>query len=122
MIFYEQVLASENSILDAMKSSDVITLDKLLHEDLLFVIPDGTVITKEMDMSNWKSGTIKLTSLIRKEISIKIISDTAVSTMTLEIKGSFAGNDFEGEFRYMRVWKLFDKEWKVIAGSGIQLH
>ena len=46
----ENVLAYENRLYKAMKESDTTMLDLLLHDDLLFIIPTGEVITKEQDL------------------------------------------------------------------------
>jgi hypothetical protein len=37
------------------------------------------------------------------------------------MKGKFLTGEFEGRFRYIRVWKSFGNSWKVIAGSGTQI-
>ncbi|WP_231634864.1 nuclear transport factor 2 family protein [Pedobacter sp. PACM 27299] len=50
MITKNDILNLENQLYDAMKSSNVEMLDKLLHNDLLFIVPSGETITKEMDL------------------------------------------------------------------------
>lgn len=115
----ENVLAYENRLYKAMKESDTTMLDLLLHDDLLFIIPTGEVITKEQDLKNYKEGIIEIEELIPQTESLNIIEDTAVITLTIVLKGKFRGNSFETQYRYIRFWKSIENELKVIGGSCI---
>ena len=117
----QKVLEIEKELLEAMKNSDVEVLDRLLHDDLLFVLPTGDVITKQMDLETHRSGNLTLQEITSSIDSIKQIDDTVVVTLSSKIKGKMLEQNFEGNFRYMRVWKMFDGQLKVIAGSGVQL-
>ncbi|MCT3943055.1 nuclear transport factor 2 family protein [Elizabethkingia anophelis] len=115
----ENVLAYENRLYKAMKESDISMLDLLLHDDLLFIIPTGEVITKEQDLKNYKEGIIEIEELIPETESLNIIEDTAVITLTIVLKGRFRGDSFETQYRYIRFWKKIENELKVIGGSCI---
>lgn len=117
----QKVLESEKELLEAMKNSDVEVLDQLLHDDLLFVLPSGDVITKQMDLETHKSGNLTLQEITSSIDSIKQIDDTVVVTLSSKITGKMLGQGFEGNFRYMRVWKMFEGQLKVIAGSGVEI-
>ena len=113
----EIILDCENQLLAAMKSSHVQKLDELLHDDLLFVVPDGSVITKAMDLEAHRSGKMVIEKLVRQIEEIRLFGDTALVTLTLDTKGKMLDQPIEGKFRYLRVWKLFDGQWKVMGGS-----
>jgi len=115
----QKVLEIEKELLEAMKNSDVETLDRLLHDDLLFVLPTGDVITKQMDLETHRSGNLTLQEITSSIDSINQIGDTVVVTLSSKITGKMLEQNFEGNFRYIRVWKMFDGQLKVIAGSGI---
>lgn len=117
----QRVLEYEHMLYRAMKESDVETLDRLLHCNLLFIIPDGTVITKAQDLKNYKDKVMQIEELIPEVESLNIIEDTAVTTITMQLKGKFMGNAFEAKFRYIRFWKNIENELKVIGGSGTLL-
>ncbi|WP_337059125.1 nuclear transport factor 2 family protein, partial [Elizabethkingia meningoseptica] len=91
----QRVLEYEHMLYRAMKESDVETLDRLLHCDLLFIIPDGTVITKAQDLKNYKDKVMQIEELIPEVESLNIIEDTAIITITMQLKGKFMGNAFE---------------------------
>lgn len=111
----------EDELIRAIRASDVVALDQLLHDDLLFVTPNGQTVTKQMDMESHRSGQMiveKLESVIEE---INVIEDTAVVTVVYQTKGTMLGNPIGGRFKYIRVWKLFETGWKVIAGSSMMV-
>ncbi|MEZ4805580.1 MAG: nuclear transport factor 2 family protein [Bacteroidia bacterium] len=118
----EQIKNSENALLKAMQTDDVETLDRLLHKDLQFVIPSGECIGKQDDIHHHKVGLIQLKKIVPSEQTIQINSDTATVTVHWELIGSYKGHEFEGKFRYIRVWKQELDTWQVIAGAGVQIH
>ena len=116
-----QIIASENNLLVAMKTSNVELLDTLLHDDLLFNGPNGETATKGLDLANYRSGNINLRSVVASELISSSIGDDVVVAVTVEIKGNYLGQEIDGRFRYLRVWKQVGDDWKVIAGSVVAL-
>lgn len=113
------ILKQENRLHKAIEESNIEELDELLHDDLLFVTPSGEVITKAMDLQSYRSGDMKIHELIPNVENINLIDDLAVITLTMELKGSYNGEQFESKCRYIRFWKAFSSEIKVVGGSGI---
>ena|SRR6218665_335008 len=116
----EAVINAEIELLTAVKSSDVLVLEKMLHDDLLFNLPDGQTITKEFDLNSYRSGKMKIDSLEASDQIINIIDDSAVVAVIISLKGTYEKNPINGVFKYIRVWKQFENNLKVIAGSCIQ--
>ncbi|MGY5253200.1 nuclear transport factor 2 family protein [Sphingobacterium spiritivorum] len=116
-----KILHIENQLREAMQKSDVGILDQLLHDDLLFVLSDGEVITKEMDLETHRSGNLVLEEITSSIDSVKQIGENVVVTLSSKIKGKMLEQNFEGNFRYLRVWKMFDGQLKVIAGSCVAI-
>lgn len=117
----DDVVNAEIELLTAIKKADVLALENILHDDLLFNLPDGNTITKEFDLASYRSGKMKVDALEAADQIINLIDDTAVVAVTVSLKGSFDNNPINGVFRYIRVWKQFGESLKVIAGSCIQL-
>ena len=93
----------------------------LLHDDLLFIIPNGETITKEMDLASHRAGEMIIDELEIEYEKINIIKDCAVVTLSIETKGKMLGEHFEGRFRYIRIWKQVENTLKVIGGSCTKL-
>ena len=121
MIQEEQIVACEISLLEAMKAGDIKVLDELLHDNLIFNIPTGQTITKSMDIENYQSGIMSVSEIVATDQIIKSIDNISTVAVTLHLKAKYADQIVDGKFRYLRVWKLFNNSWKVIAGSGFQI-
>lgn len=117
----EQVLDCEKMLLSAMKNSDIITLDELIHDDLIFNIPTGQTITKEMDIQNYRSGIMTVEKIIPTDYLIKKVEDCVVVTVTIDLEITFDQQNVKGKFKYLRIWKNSNNSWKIIAGSGFQI-
>lgn len=117
----ELILQAENKLFEAMKASDVEMLDSLLHDDLLFMIPNGETVTKKADLDAHRAGAMVIEQAHLQVLENSIIGDLAVSTVRLKAKGKMLGQPLEGEFRYIRVWKSFGGNLKVVGGSCIQI-
>lgn len=117
-----QILECEKRLIEAMKTGDIKTLDKLLYDNLVFIIPTGQIITKSMDIENYQSGSMIISEIVTEEQIIKSIDDISTVTVTMFLKGKYKGQIIDGKYKYLRVWKLFDNSWKVIAGSVIPIY
>ncbi|MBG1267213.1 nuclear transport factor 2 family protein [Nostoc sp. WHI] len=117
-----QVIDNEKKLLSAMKTNNVELLDQLLHDELLFNGPSGETATKAMDLENYRSGNINLHTLESSDLMLNMVGDDVVVAVTVEILGNYLGQEIDGKFRYLRVWKLFENNWKVIAGSVVTLN
>lgn len=117
-----EIIAAEERLVTAMKASDVDLLDRLLHDTLLFNGPTGETATKTMDLANYRTGGITLRTVVASDRQVSIIGDDAVVAVTVRLEGNYMGQDIDGRFRYLRVWKSFgDEGLKVIAGSVVTI-
>lgn len=115
------IVNAEIELLTAIKNADVSVLEQILHDDLLFNLPTGETITKEFDLNSYRSGKLKIDSLEASDQIINIIDNTAVVTVSVSLKGTYDNNPINGVLKYIRVWKQFGDNLKVIAGSCVQL-
>lgn len=115
------VVNAEIELLTAIKNADVSALENILHDDLLFNLPGGQTITKEFDLNTYRSGKMKIDFLEASDQIINCIGDTAIVSVAVLLKGSYDNNPLDGVFRYIRVWKQFGEDLKVIAGSCTEL-
>lgn len=117
----EEIITIENQLIEAIKTSDINSLDRMLHDELLFIAPNGQTVTKEMDLASHRSGQMEVEQLIAHFESVKILGDNAVVVVVYNTKGKMLGTPIEGQFRYIRVWKMFADGLKVVAGSCFKI-
>ncbi|MBP1640512.1 MAG: hypothetical protein H6Q17_2095 [Bacteroidetes bacterium] len=117
----EMIEQLEHRLAEAIRINDIDLLDKLLHDDLLCVIPGGVTITKAMDMASHRAGDMQVDKLDLTIEEIRIIGDTAIVTTMYDTKGTLLGNPMKGKLKYIRVWKTSDAGLQVIAASCLSL-
>lgn len=108
----------EKRLLKAQVECDLIELDELLHDDLLFNVPGGITITKEMDLAAYRSANMIVESIIPGEYQISLFDDAAVAVVTVRLKGEFMKEPIDNETRFIRVWKNCNGKLKVIGGAS----
>lgn len=117
----ETIIELEHKLIDAISTSNIKFLDSILHDDLLFVAPNGAVITKQMDLASHKAGDMVVEKISPNIVELRIIENSAIVVIDYETKGKMLGKSIEGQFRYIRIWQLFKDELKVIGGSCFKL-
>ncbi|RZK41066.1 MAG: nuclear transport factor 2 family protein [Pedobacter sp.] len=118
VITEKKILEQENKLYAAIKEANINVLDQLLHNDLLFILPSGDVITKEIDLNTYRDGALIVEELFPEIENLNIIDDVAVVTLSMKLKGQFNEVPFEANYRYIRFWKKFSEGIKVIGGSA----
>jgi ketosteroid isomerase-like protein len=117
-----QIRECEARLYTAMSASDVSELDMLIADDLLFVGPTGELATKAMDLEVHRTGGTQFHEFVPKELEIRVWSENFVLTSAkIFLSGTYLGNAFAGDYRYMRVWRKDKKGWQIVGGSVIAL-
>lgn len=117
----QQIIEMENRLIQAMKTSNVQELDALIADDLIFTGHDGKMYTKEMDLKAHREKGIEIFSLETSEQIIHIEDGVAIVSVRKDISGSYFGDIEVGIYRFTRVWKLRNGDWKIIAGHSTQV-
>lgn len=117
----DEIIKREEELRLAMIKSDVEKLDELIDDSLVFVSPNGMIVIKEMDLSAHRSSIQKMTQLVQSEQNIKVQNDFVVVTVKADIVGTYADTSISGKYRYLRIWSKINENWKVVAGSVVQI-
>ena len=113
-----QIRESETRLYAAMSASNVAELDALIADDLIFSGPTGELATKAMDLELHRTGGTQFHELLPKALEVRAWSeDVALASAHIFLSGTYLGNTFAGDFRYMRVWRRGDRGWQVAGGS-----
>lgn len=117
----EMVAVFEERLITAMKESNILMLDALLAEDLIFTGHTGQMFTKADDLDAHRSGNIEIFEINASEQVIIPMGNIAVVSVLMEISGSFFGNTEVGFFRFTRVWKEAGEGMQVVAAHSTQV-
>jgi ketosteroid isomerase-like protein len=114
------ILAYEQKLIEAYKDTSVETIAELYHDDLIFNSPNGQVLSKTDDIESMRSGMLKIQEYSPSNYIVRLIGDVATLSVSIHIKAKIADDEFEGNFRFLRIWKQQGTKWKVVAISGYQ--
>jgi hypothetical protein len=110
--------AAELRLQHAQLTSDVAELDRLLHPDLTFVGPDGTMSDKAADLEAHASGVMSLELLEPEDLIVQVIDGVGVTVLTARLKGSWQGQRFDAQMRYTRTWAYDGEAWRIVAAQA----
>ena len=117
----EEIINLELKLIEAIKTSDIDFIENILHDNLLFLAPNGQIVTKEMDLTSHKSKQMTVEQIIPNFEDCNIIDDTAISVVVYDTKGIMLGQPISGQFRYIRNWKVFNDHIKMVSGACLQI-
>jgi hypothetical protein len=83
-----------------MRTSNIFVLDELLYDNMLFNIPIGQTITKEMDIRNYRLGIRTIYSISTTD---QIIENTSTVAVTVHLNAKYSDQIINDSFRYLRV-------------------
>ena len=112
-----QIEQAETRLRVAMLAGDVGTLDTLLSEKLVFTNQMGARLTKTDDIAAHRSGLLRIKRLDADEHPlIRVLGDSAIVCLTVELAGTYDDQPFDGTFAYTRLWHRSPNDgWQVEA-------
>lgn len=111
----------EEKLRQAMLNSDVLALDELIADDLVFTMHTGLVINKQDDLEAHRNGIQKFTNIDLDEQQVRHYGDCAVVTVKAGLIGKFNGQPYCATYRFTRVWVKRQNRWQIAAGHVTQV-
>lgn len=113
-----EIVTCEAEIRAAQLAADVVALDRLIGDALLFTGPDGQLGTREEDLAAHGSGAVRFREHEPEELRIRRVgADVAVSALRARLAVEVGGALLRGTYRYTRVWaREGGGPWRVVGG------
>ena len=114
------VAALDTEFQAAVKHRDAATIDRIQHPDMVLVLGDGRVFTKEDHLQAAREGRI-LYEIQDEEPgtqSVRVHGDTAVVTALLRLKGTNDGVAFDRRVWFSDTYVRTPGGWKYFFGQA----
>jgi ketosteroid isomerase-like protein len=113
-----EIVELEARLRAAQLAADVVALDALIAEDLLFVGPNGRLATKSQDLEAHATGVVRFREHVPEELRVRRVgSSVAVTSLRARLAVEVAGALDRGTYHYTRVWARNDAGiWRVVGG------
>jgi ketosteroid isomerase-like protein len=114
----DEIRDVERQLQQAMVKNDVQALERLIHDDLVFIDVEGNVQGKRDDIDSHASGAMVQTAVeFVEEPVMQLHGETAVVAVKAHVKAQLQGNPVEALCRYLRVWLFQDERWQILSGG-----
>ena len=114
----DEIRDVERQLQQAMVNNDVQALERLIHDDLVFIDVEGNVQGKRDDIDSHASGAMVQTAVeFVEEPVMQLHGETAVVAVKAHVKAQLQGNPVEALCRYLRVWLFQDERWQILSGA-----
>ena len=114
------VAALDTEFQAAVKVHDVATIDRIQHPDMILVLGDGRVLTKEDHLNEARERKIHYE--IQDEEpgtqTVRVLGDTAVVTALLRLKGTSEGKPFDYRLWFSDTYVRTPAGWKYFFGQA----
>ncbi|MFT8649123.1 MAG: nuclear transport factor 2 family protein [Bifidobacterium psychraerophilum] len=109
--------AAESDMQQAMKSSDVVALDRMISDDLVFTGIDGAAISKEDDLEAHRSGATHFERLDEVSRIVHASDGRNFTEVVADVATSAEGATRVARLKWHRDWEFIDGRWQVVKGS-----
>jgi ketosteroid isomerase-like protein len=110
------LLSAERALHAAQLAGDVDALDRLLHDRLVAIGPDGARHTKNQDLAAYRSGSSVISDLVEDHVDVLVDGSTGVTFFAGTLRGTFGGQPMAARMRYTRTWVHDDDTgWRILA-------
>lgn len=114
------VAALDTEFQAAVKAHDVATMDRILHEEMILVLGDGRILTREDHLNAARAQTIHYE--VQDEDPgtqvVRVWGDTAVVTARLWLKGTKNGESFDRRLWFSDTYVRTPQGWKYAFGQA----
>ena len=102
-----------------MVSREVAAIDRILaHEFTNTEADDGSVVDRNYDIENIRSGKLTFDKMDLHEMEVRDYGNFAVVIVRITTTGKWEGKPFSANHRYTDVFVRRAGRWQCIAGAG----
>jgi hypothetical protein len=110
-----QILDLERQSKDAAVHRDADFSQRTLADDYVAITPLGQVITKADTVAARKSGQLRYDSIEISDMVVRVYGNTAVVTARADVRGRDLGEEFNGPYRFTRIWVRRNGQWLAVS-------
>jgi hypothetical protein len=111
----QQVIELERQAKEATLKRDAEFSERTLSEDYMGITPLGQVITKADTITARRSGQLRYESIEITDMVVRVHGNVAIVTARADVRGRDLGEEFNGPYRYTRVWMRRNGKWQTVS-------
>jgi len=116
-----KIRALERARLNAQAVGDLVALDVLLDDAVLWVEPDSTLFNKAQLLARLHA-TKPVTTIATPALAVRAYGNVAIVAGVYQLRGMTAGQACQRRCRFISTWSLKKGKWLCIAVTAMPLH
>lgn len=114
----QQVSRLEQDLIEAFRSNDAATLERLMADDFVFTDPRGTSIAKDRWLEELASGAFAFESVEIEGVRVRMAGDSALVTGVVTLKARSPVGGHNGQFGVVDVYMKRAGRWQLALSTG----
>jgi ketosteroid isomerase-like protein len=106
---------------DTWVKADYAAMQRIVEDDFVAISPAGKVNDKAQHIEEFKSGRLKVQSLVLSNMRGRFYGDVAVVTGNADSKANFDGQDISGKYSFTDVFVRRRGEWKAVSTQATKV-
>jgi len=111
----DEILKVDEERNQALQKNDIVTLDRIYSDDLVYANTNGVLLTKTQHLEDLKKRTLNFKSFKHDDVKVVVHGDTGVltgiSTSAVDYQGSVSSNPR----RFLNIFTKKDGRWICVA-------
>ena len=112
-----EVLKASNESAEATRRNDADALARIYGDDYLFVVYNGSLSTKEIQLESLRSGFMKFSAATTEDIAVRVYGDTAVVIKRRKQVATVGARTTAAAARVTQVWVQRQGRWQLVSGQ-----
>jgi ketosteroid isomerase-like protein len=109
------ILALEDTRYAAMTANDLVALEALLHDDLIYTHSSAAVDTKASWLESLRSGKTRYRKATRTDQKVRFFGDVALVTGRATLEVEVNGQPRALNVRFLNAWTMTPQGWRFAA-------
>ncbi|HEX3321449.1 MAG TPA: nuclear transport factor 2 family protein [Terriglobales bacterium] len=111
----QEVIELERQAKEATLKRDADFSERTLSDDYMGITPLGQVINKADTITARRSGQLRYESIEITDMVVRVHGNIAIVTARADVRGHDLGEEFNGPYRYTRVWMRRNGKWQTVS-------
>jgi hypothetical protein len=113
----QELIDLESAWSKATVQKDVATVSSIVADDWMGQDDSGKVHDKVHLLDNMKSGKMAATSIVNRDVHVRIVHGLGIVQGSDDEKSTFKGKDTSGAYTWMDVFENRDGKWQAVASQ-----
>jgi ketosteroid isomerase-like protein len=111
----DEVLKADEERNEALRKSDVATLDRIYSDDLVYANATGALLTKQQHLADLKGKTLHFISFQHEDVKAVVHGDTGLVSGISKSEVEYKGSVSKSNRRFLNVFSKINGHWLCVG-------